>query len=109
VSRSGLVIAAQCGNKSAPFNAPANPLNDWEGIEGLIYGRATGQAGYGGMLGLLRKVLVFSIVLLSVVMLWPLWPSQHYRDLSLSVSIRPLLILAAVYGLLAFADFIRRQ
>jgi len=59
------------------------------------------------MLGLLRKVLVFAIVLLSVVMLWPLWPSQHSRDLFLFASVRLLPILAAVYGLLAFADFIR--
>lgn len=53
-----------------------------------------------------KKVLAFLIVLLAVVVLWPLWPSQQYRELSLTVSIRLLLLLAAVYGTLALADFI---
>jgi uncharacterized membrane protein YqjE len=53
-----------------------------------------------------KKVLAFLIVLLAVVVLWPLWPSQQYRELFLIDSIRLLLLLAVVYGALALADFI---
>jgi uncharacterized membrane protein YqjE len=59
------------------------------------------------LMDLFKKVLAFLIVLLAIVVLWPLWPSEHYRELSLFASIRLLLILAALYGTLAFADFIR--
>ena len=53
-----------------------------------------------------KKALAFLIVLLAIVVLWPLWPSEQYRELSLIVSVRLLLLLAAVYGTLAVADFI---
>ena len=59
------------------------------------------------MIGVLKKVLAFLIVLLSTAVLWPFWPSRLYRELSLLVSVRLLLILAALYGALAIADFIR--
>jgi uncharacterized membrane protein YqjE len=59
------------------------------------------------MISIFKKVLAFSIVLLSVLMLWPLWPSQQYRNVFLLASVRLLLILATLYGTLAFADFIR--
>ena len=59
------------------------------------------------MIRVIKKVLVFPIVLLSAAVLWPLWPSRLDRELSLYVSIRLLLILAAVYGAIAFADLIR--
>ena len=58
------------------------------------------------MIRVFKKVLALSIVLLSIVILWPLWPSQQYRNLSLLLSVRLLLILAAVYGTLALAEFI---
>ena len=58
------------------------------------------------MMNFCKKLLAFLIVLLAVVVLWPLWPSQQYRELSLTVSIRLLLLSAAVYGTLALADFI---
>ena len=58
------------------------------------------------MIKFFKKVLAFLIVLLAVAMLSPLWPSQHYRQLSLVISIRPLLLLGIAYGALAFAEFI---
>ena len=60
----------------------------------------------GDMMNFCKKVLAFLIILLAVVVLWPLWPSRQYRELSLVVSIRLLLLVAAVYGTLALADFI---
>ena len=59
------------------------------------------------MMRFFKKVLAFSIVLLSGAVLSPVWPAGLDREFSLSVSIRLLLILAAVYGTLAFAEFIR--
>ena len=59
------------------------------------------------MIRVFRKVLAFSIVLLSILILWPLWPSRYYQNLLLLESARLLLILAAAYGSLALADFIR--
>jgi uncharacterized membrane protein YqjE len=53
-----------------------------------------------------KKVLAFLIVFLAIVVLWPLWPSQQYRELLVIDSIRLLLLLAVVYGPLAVADFI---
>jgi uncharacterized membrane protein YqjE len=61
----------------------------------------------GVVVNLVKKVLAFLIVLLAIVVLWPLWPSQQYRELFLIDSTRLLLLLAAVYGALALADFIR--
>jgi uncharacterized membrane protein YqjE len=58
------------------------------------------------MMNCFKKVLAFLIVLLSVVVLWPLWPSREYRELFVVVSIRLLMLLAVVYGVLALADFI---
>jgi hypothetical protein len=58
------------------------------------------------MISLFKKVLAFSIVLLSGVVLSPVWPSGLDREFFLSASIRLVLILAAVYGTLAFAEFI---
>ena len=58
------------------------------------------------MMRVFKKVLAFSIVLLSAAVLWPFWPSRLYREFFLYMSIRLLLILAAVYGTLAFAEFI---
>ena len=60
-----------------------------------------------GMIRFFKKVLAFSIVLLAAAaVLWPFWPSWQHRDFFLFMSIRLLLILAAVYGTLAFAEFI---
>jgi uncharacterized membrane protein YbhN (UPF0104 family) len=59
------------------------------------------------MVNLFKKILAFLIVLLAVVFFWPVWPSRHDRELSLLISVRLLLILAAVYGTMALAEFIR--
>jgi hypothetical protein len=53
-----------------------------------------------------KKVLAFSIVLLSGAVLSPVWPTGLDREFFLSMSIRLVLILAAVYGSLTFAEFI---
>jgi hypothetical protein len=58
------------------------------------------------MISLFKKVLAFSIVLFSGVVLSPVWPSGLDREFFPSVSIRLVLILAAVYGTLAFVEFI---
>jgi len=58
-------------------------------------------------MNLSKKILAFLIVLLSVVFFWPVWPSRHDRELSLFLSARLLLILAAIYGTLVLADYIR--
>jgi hypothetical protein len=58
------------------------------------------------MISLFKKVLAFSIVLLSGVVLSPVWSSGLDREFFLSVSIRVVLILAAIYATLAFAEFI---
>jgi hypothetical protein len=58
-------------------------------------------------MNLLKKLLAFLIVLLAFVFFWPIWPSRHDRELSLLISVRLLLILAAIYGTLAIAGFIR--
>ena len=58
------------------------------------------------MISLFKNVLAFSIVLFSGVVLSPVWPSGLDREFFLSVSIRLVLILAAVYGSLTFAEFI---
>ncbi len=76
-------------------------------MKGRIAGGATRTEGFGDMMNFFKKVLAFLIVLLAVVVLWPLWPSRQFRELSLAISIRLLLLLAAVYGTLALADFIR--
>ena len=60
------------------------------------------------MVRLFKKVLAFSITLLSAAaLLSPFWPTGLDRDLLLSVSIRLLLISAAAYGTLALAEFIQ--
>ena len=59
-----------------------------------------------GMIRLSKKVLAFSIVLLSGVVLSPVWPRGLDREFFLSVSIRLVPILAVVYGTLALAEFI---
>ena len=59
-----------------------------------------------GMIRFFKKVLAFSIVLLSGAVLLPVRPTGLDREFFLSVSIRLVLILAAVYGTLAFAEFI---
>jgi hypothetical protein len=56
------------------------------------------------MMNFFRKVLASLIVLLAVVVLWPLWPSRQYRELSLILGVQLLLLLAIVYGTLAVAD-----
>jgi uncharacterized membrane protein YqjE len=58
------------------------------------------------MLPLWKKILFALIAALAVIVLWPFWPSRALREFSLFLSIRLLLILAAVYGALAFAEFI---
>jgi hypothetical protein len=58
------------------------------------------------MIRLFKKVLAFSIVLLSGVVLSPVWPSGLDREFFLSVSIRLVPVLAVVYGTLALAEFI---
>jgi hypothetical protein len=58
------------------------------------------------MIRFFKKVLAFSIVLLSGAVLLPVWPTGLDREFFLSVSIRLLLILTAGYGTLAFAEFI---
>jgi len=58
------------------------------------------------MISLFKKVLAFSIVLLSGVVLSLVWSSGLDREFFLSVSIRVVLILAAIYATLAFAEFI---
>jgi hypothetical protein len=59
-----------------------------------------------GMIGFFKKVLAFSIVLLSLAVLSPVWLTGLDREFFLSVSIRLVLILAVVYGTLAFAEFV---
>ena len=58
------------------------------------------------MIRFFKKVLVFSIVLLSGAVLSPVWPTGLDREFFLFMSIRLLLILAAVYGTLTFAEFV---
>ena len=53
-----------------------------------------------------KKVLAFLIAVFSCVVLSPFWPTGLDREFLLSKSIRLLLILAAVYGTIAFAEFI---
>ena len=59
------------------------------------------------MMRFFKKVLAFSIVLLSGAVLSPVWPAGLDREFFLSVSIRLLLISAAAYGTLALAEFIQ--
>jgi len=59
------------------------------------------------MVRLFKKVLAFSIALLSAAaLLSPFWPAGLDREFFLSMSIRLLLITAAVYGTLALVEFI---
>ena len=58
------------------------------------------------MLRFLKKALFSLIVVLAIILLWPFWPSGTLRDFSLLLSVRLLLLLAAVYGTLALADFV---
>ena len=59
------------------------------------------------MMRFFKKVLAFSIVLLSAaVLLSPFWPIGLDREFLLSMSVRLLLISATMYGTLAFAEFI---
>jgi hypothetical protein len=58
------------------------------------------------MIRLFKKVLAFLIAVLSGAVLSPFWPTGLDREFFLFTSIRWLLILAALYGTLAFAEFI---
>jgi len=58
------------------------------------------------MLTVLKTIVFALITALAVIVLWPFWPSRELREFSLLLSVRLLLLLAAVYGTLALADFI---
>ena len=58
------------------------------------------------MIRFFKKVLAFLIAVLSGAVLSPFWPAGLDREFFLLTSIRLLLILAAVYGTLAFVEFI---
>ena|SRR5215472_14421340 len=80
--------------KGAGF-APA--LNIWERIKSLISRGATRTYASWSTIKLFKKVLAFSIALLSAaILLSPFWPAGLDRGFFLSMSIRLLLIWAAL-------------
>jgi len=58
------------------------------------------------MLSLWKTILFALITVLAGFILCPFWPSRALREFSLLLSVRLLLLLAAVYGTLVLADFI---
>ena len=75
-------------------------------MTGCILRRRAPRGGPGDVMNFFKKVFAFLIVLLAVVVLWPLWPSRQFREFSLIVSVRLLLLLAVAYGTFALVDFI---
>jgi hypothetical protein len=58
------------------------------------------------ILPVFKTILFVPITLLAAIVLWPFWSSRALREFSLFLSVRLLLLLAALYGTLALADFI---